>query len=374
MKRPFGIVLFFALVFVMCASVYALDVSDGRIKLVLHQDMGRFSLYYLADPEKKKYISLFVDQDIRTSYLSLLIDNKVVRIGESPQFKEKIEKNDSGATRTWTSDSLDVTEDFRFAASGRQGTDGIKIQLTIRNTSSDKTSVGVRYVFDTYLGERTGVHFMTDKADKMEYETSYDRDNMIQYWISPQEPYKEPVKIGLKMVTKGSDVTTPDKIVFANWKRLSDAAWSYSPPSDRTFSVRPYSINDSAVSVYYNPQTLEKGASMDVVLLLSYYGTGASDTGAKPTDHKKASSTENAKKDAEKEMMDILATKQKKDKERLGSSLSSGSMKIIDDLTTIENLIDEINKILYSGDDISDKDMKLMEQMIAELNERVKKY
>ena len=40
----------------------------------------------------------------------------------------------------------------------------------------------------------------------------------------------------------------------------------------------------------------------------------------------------------------------------------------------IENLINEINRILYGGGDISDKDLKLMEQMIAELNDRINKY
>jgi hypothetical protein len=363
-------------IFILCTlvsvsaqvSVSSLEVTEGRVKLVLYEDMGRFSLYYLVDPEKKKYVSLFVDQDIRTSYLSLFVDNKVYKMGEASQFKETVEKKGSGALRTWVSDWIDVYESFGFFASGSRGIDGIRIRLTIKNKSGEKKNVGARYLFDTYLGERTQVHFTTDKLTKMENETMFESGNMIQYWISPEESEGEPVKVGLKMICTGSGVTTPDRIVFANWKRLSDSLWSYTPPKGRNFSVRPYSINDSAVAVYYNPEQLEPGASRDIALSLGFVGSSKGETSGTGTE------SEEAKKQAEKELLEILAAKEKKDTQRKSYPVSKENLKIIDDLTTIENLVDEINKILFSGDEISEKDMKIMEQMIAELKERVKNY
>jgi len=55
---------------------WPLEVSEGRLKLVLHQGMGRFSLYLDG-------MALFVDQDPRTSGLSLLLDDRVYKLGDS---------------------------------------------------------------------------------------------------------------------------------------------------------------------------------------------------------------------------------------------------------------------------------------------------
>lgn len=370
MNRKYFLPVIVLCVASLCTTLGALDVSSGNVKLVLHEGIGRFSLYYLVSPETKKYVSLLVDQDTRTSFLSLLVDNKVQRMGESSQFKEKLEKKDYGATRIWTSDWLDATEDFRFTTSGNKGADGVTVSLTITNKSDTKTPVGVRYLFDTYLGERNGAHFATDTSPKMENETSFDKENMIQYWISPQEPPNEPVKVGLKMVTKGGDITTPDRIVFANWKRLSDSLWSYWPPQGRNFSVRPYSINDSAVSVYYNAESLPKGSSRNLRVSLSFYGTNEKEV---VKEDASAKTPDEIKKDTEQEMLDILS-KAKKTTAKTANITSEEGLKMISDLTTIENLINEINRILYGGGDISDKDLKLMEQMIAELNDRINKY
>jgi hypothetical protein len=349
------IAIIFLSIFFICGQAYGLEVTNGNVKLVLHEDTGRFSLYYMVNPETKKYVSMLVDQDIRTSFLSLLIDNKVTRMGESSQFKEKLEKKETGATRTWTSDWLEVTENFKFTASDNKDTDGVKITLSIKNKGDVKTIVGARYLFDTYLGERNGAYFVTDKSTKTENEVAFDKENMIQYFITPQEPAGEPVKVGLKMITKGTDVTTPDKLVFANWKRLSDSLWSYSPPAGRNFSVRPYSINDSAVALYYNPASLSKGETKDISVSLSFYGSNEEAAAS-------ANNTTQAKEEAASELLDILS-KAKKTTPLASNLTSAENLKLIDDLSTIENLINEINRIL-----------KLMEQMIAELNDRMKNY
>ena len=58
------------LLFILCTVFcFSLELNNGRIKLVLHKNIGRFSLYYLSDQEEQRYTSFFLDQDVRTSVM-----------------------------------------------------------------------------------------------------------------------------------------------------------------------------------------------------------------------------------------------------------------------------------------------------------------
>jgi hypothetical protein len=169
--------LFFVMFLLLCSLlVYSLDINNGRIRLVLHKNMGRFSLYYLSDPEKKKYTSFLLDQDVRTSTLSIVVNNKVYRLGDTGSFKEKIEETSKGARFIWNSKQLEIIEDFIFTTSSNiSETDGVTVTLTIANVSNEELEVGARYLFDTYLGESKNYHFKTNNTEKIENETIIER-------------------------------------------------------------------------------------------------------------------------------------------------------------------------------------------------------
>lgn len=73
------------------------------------------------------------------------------------------------------------------------------------------------------------------------------------------------------VMTSGEGITIPDKVIFANWKRLNDASWSYPTSTARNFNLLPYSVNDSAVSQYYEPRKLSRGSTMTVTICLGKY-------------------------------------------------------------------------------------------------------
>ncbi|MDR2521374.1 MAG: hypothetical protein LBC72_02295, partial [Spirochaetaceae bacterium] len=67
----------------LAAPLFAAEeYTDGRIKLVLDDNLGKFLLYYMTDVEKQTYEPLFWDKDKRTSYLSAFIDGRVYVLGE----------------------------------------------------------------------------------------------------------------------------------------------------------------------------------------------------------------------------------------------------------------------------------------------------
>ena len=84
------------------------------------------------------------------------------------------------------------------------------------------------------------------------------------FWVSPL--VGDPQDFGLMVMCSGAGITVPDKIVFANWKRLSDASWIYDASTSRNFSMLPYSVNDSAACEYFDPRPLPRGAESTITM------------------------------------------------------------------------------------------------------------
>jgi hypothetical protein len=221
----------------------------------------------LARASGGSYTPLLVAQDPRTSMVSLLVADRVIRLGESSDFRETAEKTTTGARFTWTSKQLAVTETFTFIGEpGADSASGVRVDLAVTNVSSRDVTVGVRYLFDTWLGEASSVHFRTDTVSGLTREMTVTSADRPAYWVSPLAD--DPDGFGFQCMLSGEGVTVPDRVVFANWKRLSDAPWSYTTSATRTFSQAPYSLNDSAVGQYYDPRPVPRGESMTITLAL----------------------------------------------------------------------------------------------------------
>jgi hypothetical protein len=329
------------------ASLWALDLTQGRVKLTLHEGIGRFSLSYLTDLKGTAYKPLLVANDPRTTVLSLAVGNKVYRIGDSPEFREAVEKTGDGARFIWTSPFMVVREEFSFVASqGSPLPDGVKIDLAIKNTSEQDLSVGVRYLLDTYLGEASYVHFRTDRIAEISRELTLSRQDRPQYWISPL--VGDPDGLGLMCMLTGPGISVPDRVVFANWKKLSDAPWAYETSPTRTFSLLPYSVNDSAVSHYFDPRTLARGAETHLVTVLGRYAKAGYTLASAGT-----SSGASLKET-------LTATR----------DISDPVLAARADLSTLDQLIAQVDKKLSDGQGASDDELALMDAVVAELRER----
>ena len=259
-----------------------LDLTEGRLRLTLHEGIGRFSLSYLSNTRESAYTPLLVAQDPRTTVLSIVVGNKVSRLGEGSEFSLSTERTPEGARFVWKSSLLTVTQGFSFLASeGSAAANGLRIDVEVRNTSQQDLMVGLRYLFDTYLGEASFRHFRTNAVPDITRELTVSGDTMPQYWVSPLADDAE--ELGMLVMTSGEGITIPDKVIFANWKRLNDASWSYPTSTARNFNLLPYSVNDSAVSQYYEPRKLSRGSTMTVTICLGKY-TPAGFTLKKPAE------------------------------------------------------------------------------------------
>jgi hypothetical protein len=283
MKRPlfFPELFLFFFLSLIAPALYAADFADGRIRLSLHEDTGRFSLYYMDDLSRESFAPLFTDQDPRTSFFSLILNDRSYRLGESSAFRLRRGENGLVPSFIFESAFLRVVEDFSFLkTAGSSLSNGIQITVTLENLSPQEVDLGLRFLVDTSLGE--GQHgvppFLTDKRP-IDSETQITAKDDDRWWISRND------KLSLMGSISAGVGEGPDQVVFANWKRLNEVSWKINFVSGRNFNYLPYSIGDSAVCYYYEPQPLSRGDTRSYTILLSVedekgftaYSTGAGD-------------------------------------------------------------------------------------------------
>ena len=337
-------------IFVFIHGAMALEITDGRVKIKLYENSGRFGFSYLTNATTNEYLPMLLEQDPRTTALSVLVGNKVYIMGDTASFKQKVSQTEDGAEFVWTSSVLEVKEEFSFISSPDSVlSDGIKIILTLTNISGDDLTVGLRYLFDTYLGENDNLHFKTDTISAISNEIEFD-SKMPLYWVSPSS--KSGTE-GLQVMTSGLGVTVPDRIVFANWSRLNDSSWTFSVKTNRNFNNLPYSRNDSAVCHYYNPKEIKKGSSSEIVILLGSFNKNGYSI-----------DQENVSEEVSEIFEQVVTADVTDDK----------NLSVKNDLESVKDLIDKIDKMIASGEEIDGKELDVMEQILENLQKRKSQY
>ncbi len=340
--------------FFIISGVSALELSGGKIKVVLHETNGRFSLYYLDNIAQKKYISLLFDKDPKTTALFVTLGNRIFTMGDTSFFSQKLVINsDTSASFVWTSKIIEITETFTLIKSQKSAFfDGVKISLLVENISESPQNVGMCYLFDTYLGEKNKKHFITSGGMDIRAETYYTSD-FPAYFISPTDTSSS--FKGLQCMLQGPGITIPDKVIFANWKRLKENIFSYTVHDSRNFNYLPYSINDSAVALYYYQHPLPVQGKRHVVLALGA-ATGSFFRGIK-------TGTEAS------EINKLYAQTVKTP----GSAFDRKTA-VETDLLAVNNLLKTIDKDLQSPGLLNKEDIALIKQIIDNLTQRKKSY
>ena len=334
----------------------ALDVSDGRIRLSLVEGSGRFTISSQNSGGSGVYVPLLATQDPRTSTLSVVYGNKIYRMGESSEFKETAEKLQGGARFIWRSTFLQVTETFTLipAADSRVAT-GVRIDLGLRNLTEQEISVGARYLFDTYLGEPGNMHFRTSALAQVNRELTLTPADKTTWWVSPLANDKN--QFGLQVMMSGPGITVPDRVVFANWKRLSDASWAYDTSAARNFSLLPYSVNDSAAAQYYEARPVPRSGELTFTLALGAYSpAGYSGLGSGPVAAAPAPTA-----DFPSSVRQSLAQ---------GRNAADDAQAARADLASVDAILSEIDAKMGASASMSDEELALIESALKDLQGR----
>jgi len=235
----------------------ALDLRDGRILFSLDEKTARFTVQYLADAARNNYIPLLYDKGPRTSFSTLFWNGKTYRLDESTDFRFTVKKEGSNAVVEYRSSFANIRQVFRMARSQDSAdVNGMFIEFSIENISGSSASVGLRLLWDTYLGERSKRHFEIAGKGVISGETYFSGASIPNSVVSPGDS-----SAALQIQLIGEGISRPDSLVLANWKRINDSGWSFEPSAGRGFTLLPYSIDDSAVALYFEPKELRDGAT-----------------------------------------------------------------------------------------------------------------
>ena len=258
-------VLFIAL-FIAALDFSAAQNSGGYLRLIINERTGSFSLYYLSDPASMRYEPLFNASDPAASFLSVSVNGRIHRLGQSRSFKTSYERVDGNPALVFESSFLRVSEVFApVKTANSTSVNGVRITVNIENTSNRRSSVGLRMLIDTHLGERRGMLPFITNNQLIENETLIQGLSGEKFWLS----------IGSDATLMGSILNPfnsskpPDFVHIANWKRLNEVPWRLRYFEGRSFNNIPYSIGDSAVCYYYEPASLESGRSFTYTIFLS---------------------------------------------------------------------------------------------------------
>ncbi|MCL1928971.1 MAG: hypothetical protein FWG07_09305 [Treponema sp.] len=326
-------------------SAFTAEFIDGRIKLVLNAKTGRFSLYYMTDIAQEIFEPLFAAEDPRTSFLSVIVNNKTYKMGETSVFKTSIGGTPASPSLIFESSVIVVTQNFTFSKTGSSSiTNGVIITITITNKGEQTVNAGLRFLIDTDLGEKSLPHFSTNSRD-INSETVIDNVSTDQYWVSKNN----------KLVLVGSidSPNRPDTIHFANWKRLNDAPWKITPMQGRNFNLLPYSIDDSAICYYYESAPIPKGGARTATISLSSILPAEFDTviaaHSNGDQAAKVNVPENFSAENQKPDVDIDASA------------------IRNDLYTLRDLVFRLDESINSGLYISDEELAAISLLISRI-------
>jgi hypothetical protein len=343
MKR----VLTAAALFLTCSlALQALEAKEGLVRLVINETTARISLYKLIDVAKGRYEALIFDQDSRTSFATLSADGRLFKLGDSADFRVSTARTDTGARIEFRSSSFVVRQTVDFARSdGAALADGVRIGFALENISEREASLGLRYLVDTWLGEKSGLHFVTDARPRVNGETAILPADADTWVASPGE------RASFMIQFAGAGIDRPDKVLLSNWKRLSDASWGFDANPQRNFTLVPYSINDSAAALYWEPISVARGATRS----LSFVMGALNEKGYPANDGK--TSTEAI----------FAATV-------LGAAAPDAATSMAADLVAARDLIGRIDRALAEGGTISPDELAAWRKILDRLEERKKGY
>ncbi|HRY80230.1 MAG TPA: hypothetical protein P5313_07430 [Spirochaetia bacterium] len=246
-----------AAVLLSAAAAWTLDLRDGRILVSLDERTARLSVHYLADAARNRYVSLLSEQDARTSYPTLAWNGKFYRLGESADFRISVRREGANAVVEYRSSFALVRQTVLFLRSrGAPDADGVMMEFAIENLSGNPAAAGLRILLDTYQGERGKRHFEIDGTGIVGAELSLSGSSIPARLLTPGDSGAT-----LQIQLSGEGLTRPDRLILSNWKRINDAEWGFEASPGRSFTLLPFSIEDSAAALYFEPSELRSGGT-----------------------------------------------------------------------------------------------------------------
>ena len=187
-----------------------------------------------------------------------------------------------------------VTLDVRFTGRRITGVeDGVLIRYLLENFTGDAMETGLSLVLDTTLGEKQDAHFYVPNGTPGEAsagkgpeqpvggsapwreitrETALTGRRIPDFWLSMDSASES--SVCLRGVLRDQAVSVPDALLFVNYRFFRENPYPPRVRAGKGFNYGPYSRNDSAVVLQFDPERLGPGEKKEYRTILGLCGDG----------------------------------------------------------------------------------------------------
>ncbi len=243
MKKWLGILFISFIGTFLFANV---DATVGNIRIVIEDYTGALSVY--RKNSDNTFSSMFDSKTFtKTPVFYVLYDDAVLPVSSAGGFKMESSFKDTRATVTAIlKNKLELVIHYDlFSANDRGFIDSIKVSASVKNLRESSHEVGIKAIFDTWLGENTVTHFTTELRQKIVTETNFTNIEN-EKWIQSAN-----LTDVVRFIFPEDSLSSIDEIVVANKTLLSQLNWYYSVQRGREFhSLNSY--NNSALAITWD--------------------------------------------------------------------------------------------------------------------------
>jgi len=325
-----------------------LKLIGNFIMLSVSIEDGRFLLYQRTTKDEKWTPLIFEDFPSTTYFKFFDKNSKSINFGEGGNKNYSEAKiTDNTIVYFWQNEVVNIKLIYKLVPSKEKSSaDTLIIDLSILNLTEKETEIGYVFCIDTYLGEKSKKHFILPGNILVNTEreiTKYAIPSIIQ-------SYDEKIKLGLNIFFNKENQILPDRIFFANWKKVLDTIGNYKVEEGKDFDLKPYSINDSALFLDYKGNQIAPKIELKNRFMLSL-----------------TSNIELVTEVSTTTTIDMTTTTTTIDNK---SSQTSNTELVNLSLSDLLKLLDKINKKLQNDEKLTDEDIKLSDQILEEIKKR----
>lgn len=265
-------------------EVDCLKVENQFVSYVVDKKTGRFGINTVEGAPRRTNDQqaplLFKGEQPDTSFTTFRIDDKDYVFGNDYGFlgiqggMTKSPTTQGGInTSVWMLGDVEVRQQLTLVSdSSHPDVGNVKVTYTVVNNGKTRKSIGSRILFDTMLGTNDGSPLIISGFEKpVEYEISLEGEEVPSFWQSADTGISpEIVSYGL---VSGWGNAAPDRMIAAHWSGIGSTKWDYQVDSTVKFTsvFNKYNVSDSAIALYWNPQTFEPGETR---VYETFYGLG----------------------------------------------------------------------------------------------------
>jgi hypothetical protein len=227
------------------------DSKTGMINIYIKK-LNTYALYYSVPSSSK---------------ILLKYDNFQYLLESTGSVIQDFTLQDNKLVYKWGTKFVNLTETIEFVSIDQYNI-GIQVKIEVQNLDSRGHFLAIGVLFDTYFGENYNKPFQISNLGIIDSEQYFSKSSIPMTIFSLDNP-NNPV-VGLVFYPRKAGITSPDKIIIANYDELLNNFWNFSYLKGRNFSSQ-YKRQDAAVGYIYDESFINTNQSKSISYLLGLY-------------------------------------------------------------------------------------------------------